>query len=247
MGCRHDFAGSELYTRFDRMYSYCDCSSLDSSYLSSKGDISERINSALNSVKLFFASRSLKTSVSSRSSNVSSGYGSLDNSWELEESYVKVSKLSDFEESGEIGHYGTYKEYKEMALQQRLASEIKNIVECNSQQCIKISDYLTLRMATDVVTLSKCEPCGLKGCKLIVIVQNGDEVILERSTYPEKGLMCTFEISLVLHLQRRQSFRIFEKNENYGIMEQYELRKETLYTNKKHRKVLPRFKKWQTI
>ena len=155
--------------------------------------------------------------------------------------------LSDSEESGEFGHYGTYKEYKEMALQQRIAAEIKNIVESSEEKLVKISDYLTLRTANDVVNLSKCEPCGLKGCKLIIIIQDGDDVILDKGIYPEKGLVCTFEITLVLHLKKGicQHFKFFDKNETYNIMEQYELRKEKLYTSK-HRKVLPYYKNWQT-
>ena len=61
----------------------------------SSDNIGDRFNSALNSLKLFFASKSFVSSgSSSRSSRLSSGYGSLDSSWELDESYVKVSKFS---------------------------------------------------------------------------------------------------------------------------------------------------------
>ena len=61
----------------------------------SSDSIADKFTSALDSLKLFFASKSFVSSgSSSRSSRLSSGYGSLDASWELEESYVKVSKLS---------------------------------------------------------------------------------------------------------------------------------------------------------
>ena len=88
--------------------------------------------------------------------------------------------------------------------------------------------------------ISQRNQLQFSGCKLIVIIQEGDEIILRRSIFPEKGLMCTFEITLVLHLKKRicQHFKLFDKNssESFTVLEQYELRKEKLYTSK-HRKL----------
>lgn len=139
-------------------------------------------------------------------------------------------------ESGENGHYGTYKEYKEMAQQQSLASEIKDLVEHDPLQNIKISDYLTLRTAGDVMNLSKCEPYGLKGCKLIVIVEDDDKVNNLGNIFPEKGLISTFEITLVLHVKRNPCRKIpfFKCQQSTShILEQYELRKEKMYKSTK--------------
>ena len=123
-----------------------------------------------------------------------------------------------------------------MAQQQSLASEIKDIVENHPD--MKISDYLTLRTAGDVMNLSKCEPYGLKGCKLIVIIEGGVETTNLGNIYPEEGIICTFEITLVLHLKknpcRRIPFLNCKKNE-MQVLEQYELRKEKMYTSKTRR------------
>lgn len=143
-----------------------------------------------------------------------------------------------------MGVFGTYKEYKEQQQQQALAIEIKNIIESHHQSCIKISDYLTMRTAGDVMNLSKCEPYGLKGCKLIVIIQDGSEEVNLGSIYPEKGLICTFEITLVLHIKRNPCRRIpfFRcKQMTMEVLQQYELRKEKMYTNNKSRRSSPTY------
>ena len=102
MGCQHRNGGltsSGLHINVERLPVRCEeSSSLDSSTISSRSggveNIGDRFSSALNSLRLFFASRSFGASGSSRSSRLSSGYGSLDSSWELDESYVKVAKFS---------------------------------------------------------------------------------------------------------------------------------------------------------
>lgn len=217
------------------MDKYSDKRNFDSISLPlSKNNLSTRLNSMVRSMKLFFASFNLKSSISSSgSSTTSSGYGSLDSSCELDESYIKVSRFSEDEHDGEYGFFGTYKEYKEMVLLQKIASDIKTVVEKSTDRRIQISDYLTLRTANDVIDLSKCEPYGLKGCKLILMIQDRNEVIVRRSIYPDQGLMSTFEITLVLHLKKNMSsyFRLFDSN-RFSILEQYELRKEKLYTSK---------------
>lgn len=145
----------------------------------------------------------------------------------------------DTEEDESNCHYGTYKEYREMALQQSLATEIKDLVENQENYKIKISDYLTLRTAGDIINISKSEPYGLKGCKVIVLVEDFNEVIHLGCVYPEKGIMSTFEITLVLHIKknpcRRVPFFKFKPNE-MTVLEQYELRKEKMYTAKNRRK-----------
>ena len=145
----------------------------------------------------------------------------------------------DTEEDESNCHYGTYKEYREMALQQSLATEIKDLVENQENYKIKISDYLTLRPAGDIINISKSDPYGLKGCKVIVLVEDFNEVINLGCVYPEKGIMSTFEITLVLHIKknpcRRVPFFKFKPNE-MTVLEQYELRKEKMYTAKNRRK-----------
>jgi len=173
-----------------------------------------------------------------------SGYQSLEESLDFEDSYIKVSKFSETNESDENCHYGTYKEYKEMAFQQTLASEIKELVETQQLHNIKISDYLSLRTAGDIMNLSKYEPYGLKGCKLIIMIEEHDQVINLGCVYPEKGIISTFEITLVLHLKRnpcrRLPFMNCKPNEMV-VLEQYELRKEKMYMSK-NRRVTPPYK-----
>jgi len=214
----------------------------------------DKFISVFDSLRLFFGSLSLKaksscskqTRVQCAGRRMSSGYHSFETSWEIDESYIKISKFSESVEAGECGHYGTYKEYKEMAQQQCLASEIKELVEIDTSLNIKISDYLTLRTAGDVMNLSKCEPYGLKGCKLIVIVQDVEDIRGLGNIYPEKGLISTFEITLVLHLKtnpcRKLPFLRCQPNERH-VLEQYELRKEKMYkTTLKRHSSLPRMR-----
>ncbi|XP_065651572.1 uncharacterized protein LOC101239318 [Hydra vulgaris] len=184
----------------------------------------------------------LDTSDDEDSSNLkSSGYHSLENSCEIEDSYIKVSRFSGEEEDEKTDHYGTFKEYQEMYMQQKLASEIKSIVEHEHDEithCITISDYLTLRTAGDVMNLSKHEPYGLKGCKLILIIEDGSKTINLGSIFPEKGIISTFEITLVLHLRKNPCRRVpfFNcKPKGMEVIEQYELRKEKMYTAKQRR------------
>lgn len=126
-----------------------------------------------------------------------------------------------------------------MAQQQSLASEIKELVEYangDPLQNIRISDYLTLRMGGDVMNLSKCEPYGLKGCKLILIIEEDDTVTHLGNIFPEKGLISTFEITLVLHVKRNPCRKLpFLKCQQTTshILEQYELRKEKMYKSTK--------------
>lgn len=154
----------------------------------------------------------------------------------------RFSLILDNVENESNDHYGTYKEYKEMAFQQSLASEIKELVENQPQYHIRISDYLTLRTAGDIVSLSKCEPYGLKGCKVIIIIEDFDDVIPLGSVYPEKGIVSTFEITLVLHIKKNPCRRIpfinCKPNEMI-VLEQYELRKEKMYTAKNRRSTPP--------
>ena len=130
--------------------------------------------------------------------------------------------------------FGTYKEYKEQMQQQQLASDIRKIIE-NYQdptRLLKISDFLALRTAGDVLNLSHCEPYGLKGCKLILIVNDGTEEFNLGTLYPEKGIFSTFEITLVLHLKRSPCRKLpfFRcRQQTMHILEQYELRKEKMY------------------
>ena len=153
-------------------------------------------------------------------------------------SFVFIENDTNNEEDDDY-HYGTYKEYKEMAFQQSLATEIKELVENQQNYHIKISDYLTLRTAGDIVNLSKYEPYGLKGCKVIILIEDFNETINLGCMYPEKGIISTFEITLVLHIKknpcRRLPFFNCKPNEMV-VLEQYELRKEKMYTSKNRRK-----------
>lgn len=210
-----------------------------------KNSSNRRINAVLENIRLFFESSKRNrsgsnTTVYSAQNSLpsSSGYQSLDTSLELEESYIKVAKFTETEEKTEFSHYGTLKEYQEMEQQQKLAAKIKELIESNPTSTIKISDYLTLRTAGDVMNLSKCEPYGLKGCKLILIIDNNGQTIDLGSVYPEKGIVCTFEITLVLHIKLNPCRRLpfFNcKQAVMNVLEQYELRKEKMYTGKKRR------------
>ena len=154
---------------------------------------------------------------------------------------IYTSIFTGKEDDDKSDHYGTFKEYQEMYLQQKLASEIKSIVEHEHDQIacfITISDYLTLRTAGDVMNLSKHEPYGLKGCKLILLIEDGNKTINLGSIFPEKGIISTFEVTLVLHLRKNPCRRIpfFNcKPKGMEVIEQYELRKEKMYTGKQRR------------
>eukprot|EP00111_Clytia_hemisphaerica_P018597 TCONS_00054991-protein len=177
----------------------------------------------------------------------SSGYHSLEtsskdleDSWDIDDTYIKVCKFTDSDDANEVGVFGTYKEYKEQMQQQQLASDIRKIIE-NYQEptrLLKISDFLALRTAGDVLNLSHCEPYGLKGCKLILLVNDGAEEFNLGTLYPEKGIFSTFEITLVLHLKRSPCRKLpfFRcRQQTMHILEQYELRKEKMYTSKSRR------------
>merc|ERR1711962_41934 len=215
-------------------------------------NVSDRLASFLDTVRLFFGTLTLRTKASCtkgvgfESRRCSSGYHSFEASWEIEDSYIKISKVSEDADSEESGQYGTYKEYKEMAQQQNLASQIKELVELDACLNIRISDYLTLRTAGDVMNLSKSEPCGLKGCKLIVIIQDEHDTSPRPlgNIYPEQGLMSTFEITLVLHLKmnpcRKIPWMSCQPN-TLNVLEQYELRKKKMYKSSlKRHSSLPR-------
>ena len=147
---------------------------------------------------------------------------------------------TDSEETNEIGVFGTYKEYKEQLQQQQLANDIKNIIE-NYQdptRLLRISDFLSLRTAGDVLNLSRSEPYGLKGCKLILAINDGTERFNLGTLFPEKGIFSTFEITLVLHVKRNPCRRIPFlrcRQTTMHVLQQYELQKEKMYTRKSRR------------
>ena len=83
-----------------------------------------------------------------------------------------INTLEDAE-SDEPGQYGTYKEYKEMEQQQKLASQIKELVELDVALNIKISDYLTLRTAGIVWYACRYRSC--KSMEKILTISKNNE------------------------------------------------------------------------
>jgi len=139
-----------------------------------------------------------------------------------------------------VGVFGTFREYKEQLQQQALATDIKSIIDNyqDTSRILKISDFLSMRTAGDVLNLSKSEPYGLKGCKLILIVNDGADELNLGTIYPEKGIFSTFEITLVLHVKRSPCRKIPFlrcRQATMHVLQQYELRKEKMYTSKSRR------------
>ena len=78
----------------------------DNSAKERKNSVTERLNNLLESIRLFFGTVTIKPRTSSDMSysrqcsvedstrDSSSGYQSLDNSWEIDDSYIKVSKFT---------------------------------------------------------------------------------------------------------------------------------------------------------
>ena len=164
----------------------------------------------------------------------------LVDSWSFEESYIKVQPFSPDQDSAEIGEFGTYEEFRECQMQQELANKIKDVVETSALRKIQITDGLCLRTACNIMNLAKSEPYGLKGCKVIILIDDVDDKFLLGSLYPEteEVIISTFEVTLVLHLKKPCHVRFFGSGLRPKVLtvaDQFELRKEKLYMSKTRR------------
>ena len=163
----------------------------------------------------------------------------LDDSWNFEDTFVKVPSFSFNQEGGEIGEFGTYKDFLECQTQQDLSNQIKVVIETNSNRTLHIPDSLSLRTACDIIKLAKSEPYGLKGCDVIIKLEDVDFDFVIGKMKPEEGIISTFEVTLVLHLKRPCHVRCFSlglRTSVLHIAEQFELRKEKLYTTSQRRR-----------
>lgn len=157
----------------------------------------------------------------------------------IQEKPIEKKKINENERMGG-GQFGTLKEFRECQLQQTLAHQIKHVVDSYAGRNIRISDYLTLRTACNIMNLARSEPYGLKGCKVILKIEEENEKLTLGSLYPEEGIISTFEVTLVLHLKKSVPAKIpflanMIKPKVFEIADQYELRKEKLYMYKSKR------------
>ena len=186
---------------------------------------------------------SAKTSFSdSFASMCSSGYVNegIDDVGSFEKSCVMVPPFLSAIGDGMSDEYWGYAEFEECMLHQKLASQIKKIVEGCTHRKIKMVDILSLKAACHITKVAKCEPYGMKGCKLIILIDDIDEKHFLGSLCPEEGIMSTFEVTLVLHLRRSSCMQMFGLRRTvFNVAEQFEVRKEKLYMSKKRRPSQP--------
>ena len=129
--------------------------------------------------------------------------------------------------------YGTFRDTGEAATE-NLANQLKELVT-SSPYCssIKMSQVIAYKVANDILKEAENEPCGLKGCKVLVHLEDGERTLLGEF-HPEDGFICTFEVNVVLWLENRgckSFFPIFAcMPRRYHISERYQLSKDKLYT-----------------
>ena len=158
-----------------------------------------------------------------------------DDSCASEDSYIMVPVFPSERYNGTIGDFGPYSEYRECQQQQELANQIKDIVETSVSCKILISDSLALKTACSIMNIAKSEPYGLKGCKVIVLIDDATAKHFLGSLCPEEGVVSTFEVTLALHLRKgHRRMKVFGwRKRALQVADQFELRKEKLYMSKK--------------
>ena len=99
--------------------------------------------------------------------------------------------------------YGTFVEFSDLEPQENMALQIKEIVakspDCG---CTRISDFVALMIARDILELAENEPCGLQGCKVLLSLDDRMGQVGLGDFKPKDGFLCTFEVNVVLHLKR---------------------------------------------
>eukprot|EP00794_Sanderia_malayensis_P011892 gene11892-13124_t len=131
--------------------------------------------------------------------------------------------------------YGTFLNFSDLEPVDNLLIQIKEVVS-NSQHStrVAISELVALSISRDIVELAEHEPCGLKGCTVMVYLEDCGTRTLLGDFNPKEGFLRTFEVHVDLSIKRRllRSFIPFLacRPQTQYVSDKYEISKEKLYT-----------------
>ena len=134
----------------------------------------------------------------------------------------------------EFASYGTFVNFSDLEPLDNLIIQIRHMVS-TSPDCsrIAISESTSFRIAQDIMETAEDEPCGLKGCKVILSLEDRGIGIELGEFSPKEGFICTFEVNVILTIKRKilTSWIPFMAcmPQTLHVSDRYSIRKQKLY------------------